>query len=539
MHYKSAAFRHPCGLILATIMLAAIGLQTAQAATSAQAKLLHEQVAQQPLLNAAYGTDHYNLLWVGKSSLAQLCRALLELRDDGLDPKPYHVSQLIDWKKSLETKPLSAQDQVKLDVLATRSYLAALQDLRYGKLSPKQVYPDWNLSPRKWTRKDTEQAIAQLRKGAVAQAFDAARPQLPEYAAMRAALRHLRSIGELGGWQPLTAGKRMELGEHAPRVVALRKRLAVAGYLSQAETTSLQFDEALQIAVKKYQRDQGLAVDGVVGQGTRAALNVPVAARIKQLRANLERARWLLPRLGQTYVMVDIAGFRAWYVKDGKQLWASRVQVGKAEKDEDHSWNTPVLASSINRITINPMWTIPPNIMERDILPKLENMEPAAYLERNHLRPYSMATGEELDPDDVDWDDTEDYFLRQDPGPWGALGRMAIRFPNHYLVYLHQTPHTGLFSRAHRAASHGCVRVQKPYKLVELLLGWDREDLNEEIDSDEKQEVEVDEPVPIFLLYFTAWPNSDGHMGFRRDIYQRDADLLAALDGKPLADDDD
>lgn len=183
--------------------------------------------------------------------------------------------------------------------------------------------------------------------------------------------------------------------------------------------------------MKKYQSEQYLGADGVAGAATLAALNVPVEARIDQVRVNMERARWLLYKLQGTFVIVDIAGYKVALYRDGKAIWRSRVQVGKPYR------STPVFQSEITYVTFNPTWTVPPTILVQDMLPKIRSNP--GYLAANRIRVLDRE-GNVLDPAGVDWDHPRGLTLRQDAGADNSLGQVVIRFPNDYAIYLHDTP---------------------------------------------------------------------------------------------------
>src|SRR5690606_652090 len=229
------------------------------------------------------------------------------------------------------------------------------------------------------------------------------------------------------------------------------------------------------------------------------------------------------------FVLVDVAGYRVSYYKDGKPIWQAAVQVGKPYRA------TPIFRSEITHVTFNPTWTIPPTILRKDVLPKLRKS--LDYLRDNKVRVYDTR-GRELDPTGIDWNSPGPVVLRQDAGPDGALGQVAIRFPNSHAVYLHDTPHKELFGKGQRAFSSGCIRVERPLELVELLFNdpdnWNRAGIEAAIATARTHNVNLPEPVPILLLYWTVDVRDDGHITFKPDIYQNDAPLLKALN-RPIA----
>jgi murein L,D-transpeptidase YcbB/YkuD len=286
----------------------------------------------------------------------------------------------------------------------------------------------------------------------------------------------------------------------------------------------------LEAAVKFFQERHGLTADGAVGPATRAAMNVPVEARIDQIRINLERGRWVLHEIKGNLVVVDVAGFDVSYFRDDQPVWTSKVIVGRPYRE------TPIFKSTITYVVFNPTWTIPPTILVKDKLPILKR-DPG-YLARNNIRVID-ANGREVDRNSVNWSRygpgrLPPYQLRQDPGPDNALGLVKIMFPNKYMVYLHDTPTKSLFDKDERTFSSGCIRVQKAFELAELVLDdparWNQETMAAVVATKKMQTEYLAKPVPVLILYWTAQPRPDGHVTFRNDVYGRDPPTLAALD---------
>lgn len=422
----------------------------------------------------------------------------------------------------------------------------------------------------------------------IATIFAEIRPQHPIYTHLREGLKRYRIIAAQGGWPALPAGPSLKPCTVDPQIGILRKRLSVTGeYVapvlpaaegqhgvlpaqqclgadtkfqaassvssapdatdlfvadvmepassssSSAPTESIVeiginpdnvFDEYLVEAVKKFQREQYLEVDGAIGPATRAALNVSVQSRVDQIRVNLDRARWLLHNIPAEMLLVDVAGFKVTYFKGHQPIWRSRVQVGMAYR------TTPIFKSEVNYITLNPTWTVPPTILRKDVLPKVRK-------DINYLRDHNIrvldSSGQELDPATIDWNRPGNIILRQDAGDDAALGKAVIRFPNPYAVYLHDTPHQRLFDKSQRAFSSGCIRVERALELVELLLSetpkWDSEAIEQALANGKTRNVTLAKRVPILLAYWTVDAISETQIAFKPDIYKRDAQVLAAL----------
>ena len=316
-------------------------------------------------------------------------------------------------------------------------------------------------------------------------------------------------------------------------MAALRDRLVMTGDLKEAASAGAEvFDETLEQAVKGFQERHGLEVDGAVGPGTLAAMNVPVEDKIDQIRVNLERGRWVLPGLEERFIIVNIAGFRTYVVKDDEEIWTTRSIVGTPFR------KTPVFREDMNHLVFNPTWTVPRGILGRSILPKAQE-DPSFLTEKNFT--VVDSDGKQVDLKSVKWSkySAKDfpYQVVQAPGPNNALGQVKFMFPNKYAVYLHDTPEKPLFERSERAFSSGCIRIDNPLDLAELLLrnqnGWDRKRIEEVIASGEIMTVNLDNPMPVLLLYWTVDKSpEDGAIVFMKDIYERDAKILEALDAE-------
>jgi murein L,D-transpeptidase YcbB/YkuD len=238
--------------------------------------------------------------------------------------------------------------------------------------------------------------------------------------------------------------------------------------------------------------------------------------------------RWVFRDIKGNHITVDLAGFKLFLFKDGEQIWTTRVQVGKPF----HA--TPVFKDTIRYLEFNPTWTIPPGILRNETLPAIRR-DPS-YLSKNNMSVITNS-GAKVDPSTIDWAATATggfpYMVRQEPGPHNALGRVKFMFPNQYMVYLHDTPSKGLFARSERAFSHGCIRTQNPFELAELLLAdpsWDQARIDKVLASMETTRVNLENPIPVMLLYWTAQADAEGKVQFRKDFYSRDAAIIEGLD---------
>ena len=354
-------------------------------------------------------------------------------------------------------------------------------------------------------------------KGEVASYQPILGPETVSY--VQTAIEQYRAIVAAGGWPMVPATKKLELGVVDKDVEVLRRRLMISGDLSQNAGMSPAFDTYVDSALKRFQARHGLPADGVTGRYTYAALNVSAPVRLGQLETNLVRLRSMSGFLGDRYVMVNIPAAQIEAVENGSVVLRHTAIVGKIDRQ------TPILNSKINEVILNPYWTSPRSIIEKDIVP-LMRKDPT-YLARNNIRLLD-GKGNEVAPESIDWyaDKAPDLMFRQDPGAGNAMASTKINFPNPHAVYMHDTPQQGVFNKLMRFESSGCVRVQNVRDLSTWLLrdtpGWDRQSMEATIASRQNTVIELAEPVPVYFVYFTAWASEDGIVQFRDDVYQRD-----------------
>jgi len=322
-----------------------------------------------------------------------------------------------------------------------------------------------------------------------------------------------------GGWPVVPQVEQLRLGDRHPSVANLRLRLSASGDLDASAVGNDIFDSYVEAAVRRFQARHGLTVDGILRAATLLALNVPAAARRDQLKVNIERLKTLTTNLGPRYVVCNIPAARIEAIENDVAVSRHTAVVGKPDRA------SPDINSKIVEINFNPYWTVPPSIVRKDLIPKMQDQPD--YLATNHIRIFD-AKHIELQPSQINWysEDATHYSFKQDPGDFNSLGSIRINFPSAYGVYMHDTPLKNLFGDDFRFHSSGCVRVQNVRELVYWLLaetrGWSRGDIDRVIKSGEHKDARLAKPVPLHWVYVTAWSASDGVVQFREDIYNRD-----------------
>jgi murein L,D-transpeptidase YcbB/YkuD len=463
-----------------------------------------------------YELRNFKPAWSGSSEAEKLgsdARALLAAaEDEGLHSEDYAVA---------------AGDGSDADELAlSRALLRYGHDLHDGRLRPASVYTDVELpAPRFDAAAALQRAVRSRDLGTYATAVA---PPHAEYERLVAALAKYRKIDAGGGWGNLRVGDALD---NAAQRKALGYRLAQEDpALADARAPTV---AQLREALKSFQARTGLDADGHIGPNTLAALNVPASQRVEQIEANLERWRWLPQQFEKRYVMVDVPAQSMRFVRDGKVVMTSRVIVGR------ETTPTPILKTAIAAVIASPPWNIPGDVSARDLLPELKKN--SNYLATRNMvwldAPKNDPSGKKIDwkkvtPEEMSW-----RRIRQLPGPESGLGEVMLDMPNTFDVYLHDTPGKELFAESDRTISNGCIRVEKIFALASLALTDDPEDglprLREVIKARKTQRIELKEPLPVYMVYWTAAAAEDGTVEFRPDPYGRDKQLLAAKRGAP------
>ncbi len=470
-----------------------------------------------------YSDRSFKPIWVRddgmKSKGKMLLNFLGEIENHGLREFKYRLADI----RALVGDP-HPRALAELEMLLTSAFIDLARDLTRGRVAPKEVSKQNDISVR-------ELGAAYLLDGAekadeLQPYLDSLMPQDKRYHRLVAKLKEYRAIAAAGGWNQIPAGKALKPGAKDVRLPLVRDFLETTGDMESAtRPVDDAYDDVTLAAVKKFQRRHGLTDDGVIGPTTLNQMNIPTARRIRQLEVNLERRRWLDREPGGFYVFANLADQELKVVKDGKTIHTARIVVGKTYH------KTPVFTEDMTYLVINPYWNVPSSIANKEYLPKLKS--DAGYLQRQGIRVLDKS-GQAVNPYSVNWAGMRrmPYRLRQDTGNKNALGRIKFMFPNKYNVYIHDTPSKSLFSKDLRVFSHGCMRVQNPAQLAEVILGkqgWTLDRINSQIASGKRRIVKLKQKVPVYVTYITAWVNKDGSANFRRDVYGRDETLAEHL----------
>jgi murein L,D-transpeptidase YcbB/YkuD len=473
-------------------------------------------------------------LWVFPDGPGKKAEALFHtLRSadlEGLNPSDYGIFEINDyWNRK------QPADLAQLDLLLTTGLIIYVNDCLAGHIRPSKN--DTNRFITAYDDLVDPIAIITTALSApdISSYLDELVPQHQPYRNLRGVLKRYREIAAKGGWPTIPSGKTLHPDDTADaRIPIMWHLLALTGdLLPDTLQAPDEYHKNMIEAVQRFQDRHGLKADGIVGKNTLAAMNTPVEKRIWQIEINLARWRWKDRKLGEKYILVDIAGFTLQGINKGQVEIDMPVIVGKSYT------KTPVFSDNIQYIDINPFWNIPPNIAQNEILSKLR-VDPG-YLKKNNIRLFSgwEENDPELDPYQIDWQttttrDISRYKLRQDPGPLNSLGTIKFVFPNTFNVYLHDTPARQLFTRTDRAFSHGCIRVANPLRLAEFILNtqkksWNLKSISDTVASGKRTVIRLDTRLPIHIAYQTTWVDKYGNLHFSKDLYGRDALLEQAF----------
>lgn len=442
--------------------------------------------------------------------VAALSDALAEAWTHGLDPADYPDPA------ALQAMPQGLQR----DREARAAWFAYAEDLAFGRVDPRSLNQDWTATVRD---QDLMTVYAEAREaGAIYESFEALAPAHPDYAALRAEL--VRRVTLPAPHAPIERGATLGIGDQGPRVDALRARLYELGLLSDPGDPGAAFDARLEGALMRFQARRNLAADGRAGASTIAELNVGEDRRIGQLRANLERWRWLPSDLGARHIRVNIADYRLEAWSEGRIERVHDAQIGSRYS------STPVFSEDMSIIEINPWWLTPVGLGARWVETFRRN--PAyAYSQGFHL--VDLDDGRTVDAYSADWAGRR-FRVMQEPGPNNSMGQVKFLFPNVHNVYIHDTPHRENFANARRDESSGCVRVRDPQALAVWALageGWTPDRVQAAFEGGRTVRVRLENTIPVHMLYFTALTDERGAVRFVHDVYGRDAPLIAALNG--------
>lgn len=507
-------------------LLATFILFFAASQTQAQSMEFRQAVAQAASsdeeLVSFYRERNFDGIWSKSSDRSRrnaLMAAFRSAADHGLPAERYNADALTAQLQAAATP----QEQGRLEVELSRQFLAYARDVQTGLLTPRSIDSAIHREVPLRSRLSTLRAFAQSNAAAFMRSLP---PAAPEYTRLMREKMEMERLLASGGWGSTVPGSKYERGDSGNGVVALRNRLIAMGFLNRTNTQT--YDDSIFTAVQRFQQAHGLAIDGAAGPGTLEEINRSPAERLQSIIVAMERERWINRPRGERHVWVNITDFSAKIIDNGVETFSTRSVVGARASDRV----TPEFSDVMEFMVINPSWYVPRSIITKEYLPQLRANP---YAVRNLV--ITDRNGRVVNRSTANFSGytaaTFPYSMREPPSQGNALGLVKFMFPNRHNIYLHDTPSKSLFGRETRAYSHGCVRLADPFDFAYALLakqvGNPEEVFQAHLRTGRERRVDLEAPVPVHLVYRTAFTQADGRMQFRRDVYGRDARIWNAL----------
>jgi murein L,D-transpeptidase YcbB/YkuD len=495
----------------------------------------------QAQLDTLYRQNALAPLWIkdGKPTpqAAAMVASLAEADDKGLNADDYDAELLRTWLGAPEFADAARpHDIAAFDVALSVSAMRYVSNLYLGRINPRHVDFGLSVEPKKVDLPNLIQKIAQSERPK--DLVDAMEPNLPIYRSLKEALVRYRTLSKETAAPPLAFPAKFRPGASHRDVPALRRFLFALGDLKEIEpelADSEIYDPELADAVKSFQQRHGLAADGTIGRGTLSQLGYPLADRVRQIQLGLERLRWLPEEIRGLYLIVNIPSFQLYGSRDGDGFGHHDIQMNVIVGDAANGRHTPVFHSDMTYVIFRPYWNVPYKITAKELLPAIRGNP--GYLAKNNMEIVSNSSAKappyEPSAEAIDLLSSGALRLRQKPGAKNALGLVKFAFPNNNNVYLHSTPSQGLFKRARRDFSHGCIRVEDPVKLAEWVLAdrseWTRERIEAAMNGSASRTVNLNKAIPVYIFYSTVMADRDGRVSFYDDIYRHDLTLQTLL----------
>ncbi|WP_296419301.1 L,D-transpeptidase family protein [Pseudooctadecabacter sp.] len=499
----------------------------AQAQTTAFRQAVAEGAARDEALAEFYRARSFEGIWTGTSPehaarRNALLTAFANAQQHGLPASAYDPDALMARLQAAQT----AAEMGAMEVELSRLFVSYARDIQTGILTPGRVVSEIKREIPLRSRLGYLEGLT----SASPQAYLASLPpSSPEYARLLREKLRMEALIAAGGWGPTVPGGKLEPGASGSRVVALRDRLVAMGFMDRSATQS--YDAALEGAVLAFQAAHGLEQDGIAGESTLAELNIPATRRLQQVIVAMERERWTNTPRGARHIWVNLTDFSASIMDNDSVTFTTRSVIGATDSDRQ----SPEFSDVMDHMVINPSWYVPRSIIVGEYLPALQRNRNAV----SHIE-ITDRNGRVVNRGAVNFSRytarTFPFSMRQPPSSRNALGLVKFMFPNQYNIYLHDTPAKSLFGREIRAFSHGCIRLNDPFDFAYALLAVQEGDpvgfFQGILNTGRERRVNLDEPVPVHIVYRTAFTHTTGQLNFRRDVYNRDSRIWNALAGE-------
>ncbi len=501
---------------------------TAQVTAFRQA--VAESAARDEVLAEFYRARDFQGIWTGSTGRDRtrrnaLMAAFSEAGDHGLPTGRYNPDTIMAQLRAATTPA----DQGRMEVELSRLFLQYARDIQTGVLVPGRVVSHIEREVPYRSRLGTLTAFEQSSPAAFLRALA---PSAPEYTRLMREKLRLERLMAQGGYGPTVSAGSLAPGASGQSVVNLRNRLILMGFMARSATQT--YDASIQAGVQRFQQAHGLVADGVAGAGTMRELNVPLGNRLQQVIVAMERERWINRPRGTRHVWVNLTDFTARIVDNDRVTFETRSVIGATQGDRQ----SPEFSDVMEFMVINPSWYVPRSIVVGEYLPMLQRNSGAV----SHIE-ITDRNGRRINRGAVNFSrfnaSNFPYSMRQPPSRGNALGQVKFMFPNQYNIYLHDTPSQSLFAREVRAFSHGCIRLNDPFDFAYALLAKQtanpEEFFQSRLRTGAETRVDLTDPVPVHIVYRTAFTNVTGELNFRRDVYSRDSRIWNALAAEGVA----
>lgn len=445
----------------------------------------------------------------------------------GLRPDDYQVDAGI-LAYDLNDKALS-REKINREIALTTAVLRYAMDAKFGTINPNLLSGYHDFPVHYGQSADVLQEV--MESSILQHTLQSLHPSNAKFNALKRELASLREIeDDIIELDPKTFIRPGQSHAEIPNIVmAIKKRGSKTLLEAHSEVLDeyygyLEYSKELVPVIKAYQKEAGLGPDGIIGRNTITKLaGIPSHEKAMKLALSMERLRWHPHQFGERHVFINQPEYRARYIENGKEALSMRVVVGKKSNQTNFFYD------EIEHVTFNPYWGVPRSIIVNEFAPK--SVSNPGYLDQ---RGYELRTwgGKKISSSNINWSEigtNPQFSVRQKPGPKNALGSLKIMFPNKHAIYMHDTPAKSLFKRQHRAYSHGCIRLHDPQAMAAAVLGKSKSHVNARIKPGKNKTEKLAEKVPVYVSYFTAWPQEDGTVKYFNDMYDRDAHLIKAF----------
>lgn len=455
-------------------------------------------------LRSFYGRRNFSFAWYDANGQIEQAGNLFtrfqNIQSEGItSPLPY-ITNLDSLMGNSQASDAALKTETEM--LLSGLYFYFSNKVWSGLSQNKTTGLEWYLPRKKLSYQSMLDSLLKIGSGFTG----ADEPVYRQYNLLKPFLKKYQEIEKALNWEIIKETKSAySIGDSSATILQIRKKLWLTGDLP-ADTSTYLFNIDLQTAVKKFQHRYGMKEDGIIGQAMLRQLNTPLQKSLQTIMVNMERSRWLPLRVEGDYLAVNIPEFKLHAYNGDSLLWDMDVVVGKSVS------KTVIFSGQLSQIVFSPYWNIPASIVKNEVQPGIKRNK--RYLASHHMERYAGG-------------------FRQTPGPWNSLGQVKFLFPNSYSIYLHDTPSKSLFGEDKRAFSHGCIRLSEPKKLAVYLLRknslWNDQKITAAMKSGTEKYVTLEDKLPVFITYFTAWVDREGNLNFRDDIYNRDARLVEMM----------